>query len=915
MQSRSASDIVRWTAIFCLGLSAIAYPLKAAEVVVPHGETALPPVNHSLPIFDVPRLDSIAIDGKPDDWADRGFRIDVMASTAPRVQSRVDLDGTFRLGWDNRGLLVLLNVKDDVPAESPNRINDGDSIEMYLSPRVGSHDVVQVLIAPGMDPASPKVRTVVRGPTLDPAKKIKPTVTVARTAVDGGYQMEVLIPWENLRERPEPGSEIGFQVIINDRDGDAPGGQLLWYPSAGTLKDRTKMYRLRLAEKAGPPVRAAAFGDYVRFHKTRINVMADLELAGKTVEVREGGRTLMRHPLAQDFVQPDRASATLNLPMPARDKPYGTLDVLIDGQPIAALNLPAPIDAARWLLPYQDFVFKPCVFSGRGFPEGDFEDPSYVEDMIGPYEVRTTYYDTDYNPVTKADKPGRYGAVVEIHTDDGKVFKRYRTLFREPKDISWRNAEMPFTVKLPKEFGISNTAIKEQSQAVSAYFKRLLGEGASNESDTAVLMAGLYETKVGVQVTGRMTPAAVNAKWWAGLRKKIGDTKQDYLVYLPPGYNKETATRWPMILALHGKGEWGTDLNQLKESGLPARLEYKRDFPFIVIAPQMSWGETWNPWMLDVLLDEVQTKFRVDPDRVYLTGMSMGGYGAWATAIEFPERFAAVAPICGGADPADAERIKDLPIWAFHGMKDGVVPFRESERMVDTLRVLGADIRFTPLPDAGHDAWTAAYATDELYSWFLEHKRPHPQQVTAQTGGAVTPKVPRRDVCRLCSCPLFRYSGRGLGSGFGAGRKALYYQRRLRRTLTPALSRSTGRGGQKPTPLASKLILVRTISWFIAASASSHFSSSPAALRPDRNPWQLPRLILPSTPAASKPLTIWKSSPPPASSRAKPCRFPSSPSRPISQKCSAATRSEPPITTPPTTPSLPPTNRADMVRS
>ncbi len=148
------------------------------------------------------------------------------------------------------------------------------------------------------------------------------------------------------------------------------------------------------------------------------------------------------------------------------------------------------------------------------------------------------------------------------------------------------------------------------------------------------------------------------------------------------------------------------------------------DFPFLLVAPQCPSGQTWSVGRLTALLDAVAAHHPVDPDRVYLTGLSMGGYASWALAVEHPYRFAAVAPVCGGGDPRRAGRLRRLPVWAFHGRRDPVVPVAASREMVDALRRCGAPVRYTEFPDAGHDVWTAAYGDRRLYDWFLSHRRP-----------------------------------------------------------------------------------------------------------------------------------------------------------------------------------------------
>ena len=199
--------------------------------------------------------------------------------------------------------------------------------------------------------------------------------------------------------------------------------------------------------------------------------------------------------------------------------------------------------------------------------------------------------------------------------------------------------------------------------------------------------------------------------------------KADYLLFLPEGYGQDPAKKWPVILFLHGAGERGADLNKVKAHGPPKIVEQRKDFPFIVISPQCPEGKWWEPDVLVGLLDDVLAKHpAADRERVYLTGLSMGGFGTWQTAIEYPDRFAAIAPICGGGSRYRARGIKHIPTWVFHGDKDEVVPVEASIEMVDALKAAGGDVQFTRYPDAGHDSWTVTYDNPKLYEWFLSHK-------------------------------------------------------------------------------------------------------------------------------------------------------------------------------------------------
>ena len=199
----------------------------------------------------------------------------------------------------------------------------------------------------------------------------------------------------------------------------------------------------------------------------------------------------------------------------------------------------------------------------------------------------------------------------------------------------------------------------------------------------------------------------------------------DYLLHLPRSYSPNSDRRWPLILFLHGAGERGSDLNLVTKHGIAKIAASDEGFPFIAASPQCPADSLWDDHVdaLLALLDEVSASYLVDADRVYLTGLSLGGYGAWNLAALHPDRFAAIAPICGGAIPmrgfpARVCALRQVPVWAFHGALDPVVPVSESQSLVEALQVCGGDARLTIYPDAAHDSWTRTYENPELYRWF-----------------------------------------------------------------------------------------------------------------------------------------------------------------------------------------------------
>jgi predicted peptidase len=198
-----------------------------------------------------------------------------------------------------------------------------------------------------------------------------------------------------------------------------------------------------------------------------------------------------------------------------------------------------------------------------------------------------------------------------------------------------------------------------------------------------------------------------------------------YLLYLPRGYDPEGARRWPLVLFLHGRGERGDDVGAVKRHGLPRVLERRADFPAIVVSPQCPATTYWTAEIatLTALLDAIEEEHAVDPERIYVTGLSMGGFGTWALAIAGAARFAAIAPICGGGEPLAVGALGRLPVWAFHGDADTVVPVERTLAMVEALRAHGGDVRLTIYPGVGHDSWTQTYENPELYEWLFSHTR------------------------------------------------------------------------------------------------------------------------------------------------------------------------------------------------
>lgn len=238
------------------------------------------------------------------------------------------------------------------------------------------------------------------------------------------------------------------------------------------------------------------------------------------------------------------------------------------------------------------------------------------------------------------------------------------------------------------------------------------------------------------------SPAAAQTRETGFLDRTIAfqGAERRFQVYVPLGYARDRA--WPVILFLHGAGERGADGLRPTEIGLAEAIRWNRDrFPALVVFPQVTHPDSFwagaDKLMTLAALDATIAEFGGDPDRIYLTGLSMGGFGTWRTAAEHPERFAAVVPIAAGRlDPLPigspprpddpymevAKRVSHLPIWVFHGQLDSI-SVRAARGHVAALRTLGADVRYTEYEGVGHDAWTRAYADPALWTWLFAQKR------------------------------------------------------------------------------------------------------------------------------------------------------------------------------------------------
>ena len=189
-------------------------------------------------------------------------------------------------------------------------------------------------------------------------------------------------------------------------------------------------------------------------------------------------------------------------------------------------------------------------------------------------------------------------------------------------------------------------------------------------------------------------------------------------LHLPAGY-AASAHAWPLVVFLHGSGERGSELDRVKFHGPPKHAAAGRDYPCILCSPQLEEGQRWNPDTLHALRSTLQARYRVDARRISATGLSLGGHGVWDWAAAHPADLAAIAPVCGYGDPARVCQARQVPVRAYHGDVDTVVPLARQQACVDALRACGGQADFIVYPGLGHNAWDPAYEDAALVPWLL----------------------------------------------------------------------------------------------------------------------------------------------------------------------------------------------------
>ena len=341
------------------------------------------------------------------------------------------------------------------------------------------------------------------------------------------------------------------------------------------------------------------------------------------------------------------------------------------------------------------------------FPKVQWVNPYHVEKLLGKFPLRVRWFDSRAEEISEPQGIGWYTVLVEGVNPDGITIRRSQRFYC--------SADGKGTVAQQKTE--TEEQWKSRSSLVGTGLEEQTIQLMKNEPDRTVAVSFIAERR---KETER--PILLPGKHAQSFDRLVNRGQSClYWLYLPEEYGNKDQ-KWPMILFLHGSFSQGRDLSRIGTPIPPNVEDIKKDFPFVVVTPQCpDEYDAWPSDLLADLVDEIVMKYNVDARRVFVTGVSLGGRGTWNAAIDYPERFAAIFPVCGTyGHPERISRIKDVPVWAFHGDQDKVVLFSDVKKMVEDLKACGGNVKFTIYKGAGHGISGRTYRNKKLYEWLLQ---------------------------------------------------------------------------------------------------------------------------------------------------------------------------------------------------
>ena len=605
-------------------------------------------------LYDIPKLDGIVIDGRADDWGERGYIVDdIRRVNSPGRTLRVNA----RLGWNTQGILFLFELTDKDWAESADADNlwMGDSIELYMTPRKFDHNMLQWIITTGMDKRFPEMRKKLYDYRKDEElKKIEvPDIqaAVVRREDGSGCTVEVLFPGQGLAVDLALGREVGIQLVFNDAR-----VQNVWFQGVKMWRNAHHVHRVRLAEEAGPRDIFKVVRE--RFFKHRLAPQVGISRrssgypANNQVVVKSGDTVVTNFTFRGGRYD-------LHLAPPPYGKPWTKLVFEVDGENVGEYKP----DTDAWyerLLGNMPPKFQAAVFSETAFPSCDFSDPEKVRRLLGDYTVTRRFFNANKEEVAEAKQPGRYGAIVGIRS--GKAEKNYYlTLFRmagilpavaAPLDGAsasgtagnaaatedWGAAE------IARATGIDERLVTENEAAVRDALSKLC------DYNSAKLLAALHDRDRGIDKLSWSNSYVVrDNRWWLRLRHQLGEdirklSPHVFAVNTPPGYDQNPDKTYGLFWYCPGRGfvcdETWEGIRVHSAHGLFKEGSGRVAAPFLSAMAHSFWG--YRPSEIMQMMEIIEVLYRLDPHRVFIAGHSGGAEHARKFFDDFPDRIVAV---------------------------------------------------------------------------------------------------------------------------------------------------------------------------------------------------------------------------------------------------------------------------------
>lgn len=584
-------------------------------------------------LYDIPRLDNIVIDGKADDWGDRGYIIDDIRKLNSPGRG-VDVDA--RIGWNDKGLLLFLNLADSrwVEADKVEELWRGDSVEIAMTPRKADPNMVQCLIATGMDTNHPALRKW----TYDYRKDedlLKTPVGTAGVAVvkdaDGRRcALEILFPYEGLGIEPRVGRELAFQIVINNK-----GGQNVWFQGVKLWRNPHHVQRIRLAEKAGP----RDIFQVTNFKQIKNSLVMELGITKRgTGYPADNNIAVLGDGVVITNIVYSGGRYTLRLAPPPFGKPYHKLVFAVAGEDVGEYEINTD-DLYLSELKKIPLAFESAVFQGKTFPACDFSDPARVRALIGDYTVTRAFFDAQKNEVKEAGQPGRYGAVVAVKSGATEK-KQYVTLYALASSAAGADASAAGYSALT---GIREDLVKANEAAIAEALQK-------KDAVAAVRLAALRDRALGIDKDSWSNdPAVRDNRWWLRLRHQMGEdirllSPHVFAVNTPPGYEENPDRKYGLFYYCPGRGfdcdETWEGIRVHSAHGLFKAGKNRVAAPFLSCMAHSFDG--YKPSEIAQIMEIIEVLYRMDPRRVCIAGHSGGAEHARMFSNSYPDRLAAV---------------------------------------------------------------------------------------------------------------------------------------------------------------------------------------------------------------------------------------------------------------------------------